>query len=254
MLLSVSESSSSIGHYPELAGKRVLITGLSLSHGVDVARAFADHGCRLVLHMTEAGEANDALLEVLAQTAVELRAYSDPLGTMDAAIKFAQVAAQAYGGLDAVVNLIPLQVSNVDFEASEGEVEDVIADQFRNACLITRIAANRMRLTWTEGLILNIATAPSTRGEADPTLVAMARSLLASMTRVEAQQWADQAIRINAVAPCGPDASDASDEEATGQRLASEPDVAALALFLASRRGRELSGLVFDAAGAKVCC
>ncbi len=223
MLLSVLEGSSSEGRYPELAGKRVLITGLSLSHGVDVARAFADHGCRLVLHMAETGEANDALLEVLSQTAVELRAYSDPLGNMDAAVRFAQVAAQAFGGLEAVINLVPLQTSSIGPDPTLDDIEITIADQFRNACLITR--------------------------RIDHTLIAMARSTLASMTRVEAQQWADQAIRINAVAPSSP-----TEPTGTGPCLASEPDVAALALFLASQQGRELSGLVFDAAGAAVCC
>ncbi len=249
MLLSVLEGSSSEGRYPELAGKRVLITGLSLSHGVDVARAFADHGCRLVLHMAETGEANDALLEVLSQTAVELRAYSDPLGNMDAAVRFAQVAAQAFGGLEAVINLVPLQTSSIGPDPTLDDIEITIADQFRNACLITRIAANRMRLTWAEGLVLNIVTASRPRDRIDHTLIAMARSTLASMTRVEAQQWADQAIRINAVAPSSP-----TEPTGTGPCLASEPDVAALALFLASQQGRELSGLVFDAAGAAVCC
>src|SRR5258706_5276355 len=154
MLLSVLEGSSSEGRYPELAGKRVLITGLSLSHGVDVARAFADHGYRLVLHMAETGEANDALLEVLSQTAVELRAYSDPLGNMDAAVRFAQVAAQAFGGLEAVINLVPLQTSSIGPDPTLDDIEITIADQFRNACLITRIAANRMRLTWSAALWL----------------------------------------------------------------------------------------------------
>jgi 3-oxoacyl-[acyl-carrier protein] reductase len=108
-----------------------------------------------------------------------------------------------------------------------------------------------MRLTWSEGLVLNILTTSPTQDGTESTLVAMARSMLASMTRIEAQQWADQAIRINAVAPCGPGARAV---DADSRCLASEPDVAALALFLASRRGRKLSGIVFDAAGAAVCC
>jgi 3-oxoacyl-[acyl-carrier protein] reductase len=59
------------------------------------------------------------------------------------------------------------------------------------------------------------------------------------MTRSQAQEWASRGIRFNAVAPqtmglfspspCG------------------EPDIAALALHLASGRGKELSGHVFEA-------
>jgi 3-oxoacyl-[acyl-carrier protein] reductase len=65
------------------------------------------------------------------------------------------------------------------------------------------------------------------------------------MTRAEAQQWAERGIRINAVGPRGL----LPDEPSGGACLASEPDLAALALYLASRRGRQLSGHVFDAAG-----
>ena len=36
--------------YPELRGCRVLITGLSEDRGYDIARSFADAGCRLIIH------------------------------------------------------------------------------------------------------------------------------------------------------------------------------------------------------------
>ena len=39
--------------YPELAGKRVLITGVSGPLGVDVVRAFAEAGTRLVVQAVE---------------------------------------------------------------------------------------------------------------------------------------------------------------------------------------------------------
>ena len=49
MLMSVIEGSRSVPAYPELAGKRVLITGLTSACGVDIVRAFADHKVRLHL-------------------------------------------------------------------------------------------------------------------------------------------------------------------------------------------------------------
>lgn len=250
LMSSVLEDGASVGRYPELAGKRILVTGLSHAHGIDVARAFADQGCRLVLHMTEETETSNAVLEVLSQSASELRHYCDPLGNMDAAVRFAQVAAQAFGGLEAVINIVDLAAPTLPADADVADFEDAVADHLQNACLITRVAANRMRLTWAEGLILNIVTCRPPRSEADAMMIAMTRSMLATMTRLEAQRWADQAIRVNAVAPCSP--LDIA-MDAHGTCLASEPDVAALALYLASRRGRELSGLVFDAAGASIC-
>jgi len=82
-----------------------------------------------------------------------------------------------------------------------------------------------------------VSTPPQTKAET--ILLSMARAMLASMTRSEASEWADQAIRINAVAPV-------LDSAEAGACLVSEPQVAALAMFLTSSQGRDLSGLVFD--------
>ncbi len=236
MLTSVIEEGVAVGAYPELAGKRVLITGLDLTSGVDVARSFAEQGCRIVLHLPDTGAEADAVLEMLSATAEELQVYNEPLADMDAAVRFAQTAAKAFGGLDAVVNLIRFEPNKAD---ASGDVERTVADQLQNACLITRIAANRMRLTWSEGLILNVLTCPTPDSRQDAAILGLARYMLTSMTRTEAQQWAEHAIRINAVAP-------STEPSLSSSSLSSEPDVAALALYLASQRGRELSGLVFD--------
>jgi 3-oxoacyl-[acyl-carrier protein] reductase len=242
MLMSVVERSPSTTVYPELAGKRVLVTGLGPGHGVDLARAFADHGTRLVLHMTEAGAEANALLEVLSQSAAELRVYAEPLADCEAAIRFTQRAAQAFGGLDAVINLVQLTPDDVARAMDVDDIESFVAETLRSACLVTRVAANRMRLTWTEGLILNVLKMPSPQDAAEAALSGIMRAVLATMTRTEASHWADQAICINAVGPRG-----GAGEPPAGACLTSEPEIAALALFLASTRGRKLSGHVFDA-------
>lgn len=239
MLTSVLESGVSVGPYPELAGKRILITGLELRAGVDVARAFAEQGCRIVLHTMACGAEADVVLEMLAQTASELQVYSDPLTDVESTTRFAQTAARTFNGLDAVINLVQFGTSAV--AAAAIDIEDTIARQMQSARLITRIAANRMRLTWSEGLILNIMVSPPPKTGAEAALLSIARTMLATMTRTEAAEWADQAIRINAVAP-------SLELRDAGECLASEPDIAALAMFLASPRGRDLSGLVFDSA------
>jgi len=237
MLTSVLESGVGVGPYPELSDKRILITNMSLQAGVDVARAFAENGCRIVLHTRETGVEIDAVLEMLAQSAAELQVYSDPLADTEATTKFAQTAAKAFNGLDSVINLLHL-----DLEAlTSGEsrpAEEALAWKIQTAQLISRIAANRMRLTWSEGLILNILVSKAPQTPKEATILSLARTMLAGMTRSEAQKWADQAIRINAVAP----AVDA------GICSGAEPKVAALAMFLATPDGREFSGLMFDVA------
>jgi 3-oxoacyl-[acyl-carrier protein] reductase len=59
------------------------------------------------------------------------------------------------------------------------------------------------------------------------------------MTRSQAQEWASRGIRFNAVAP--------QTMGLFSPNPCGEPDIAALALHLASGRGKELSGHVFEA-------
>ena len=59
--------------YPDLAGKRVLITGALEPEGAVLARAFAEHDCRLVLQMGLEPAPRSAWAEDLRQVARGLR-------------------------------------------------------------------------------------------------------------------------------------------------------------------------------------
>jgi 3-oxoacyl-[acyl-carrier protein] reductase len=120
-------------------------------------------------------------------------------------------------------------------------VERQVAMQLTLPFLISKIAANRMSMVWNEGLILNVATlGRKARGPAQA-FAAVAKAGLTAMTRAQAEEWAGRAVRFNAIAP---------DLGLVPGGLSGEPDIAAMALYLASGRGRELSGHVFEAAVA----
>jgi NAD(P)-dependent dehydrogenase (short-subunit alcohol dehydrogenase family) len=80
---------------------------------------------------------------------------------------------------------------------------------------------------------------PPTKGPAQA-FACVAKAALAAMTRTQAEEWAGKAIRFNAIAP-------QSADPRAEPSLAGEPEVAMLALFLASGRGKALSGQVFEA-------
>ena len=255
MLTSVVQSIRTGRQYPELQGTRVLVSGISSERGIDIARGFAEVGSRLVVQLTPHAAAEDdqrqtTLLQVLANTATEVQALHAPLDTSDAAVRFAQRAVQAYGGLDVVVNIIAPQPDCIPHSATVDDIEDAVAQTLRSACMITRIAANRMSLTWTEGLILNAVLVPAPRTMADAAFTSMLNQTLAHMTRAEAASWASKGIRINAVKPhdlsdCGP----VRGMSTSASCRAGEADIAALALHLASKRGHTLTGHIFDAEG-----
>jgi NAD(P)-dependent dehydrogenase (short-subunit alcohol dehydrogenase family) len=240
MLMSVIEGARSAPSYPDLAGKRVLITGLSSACGVDIARAFAEHRTRLTLQFAESGECMHAIAEIAAPLALEIKAFG-PIGPQtDDAVQFARTAAQAFGGIDVVVNLVVLAPTQIDASATTDDVEAVVAARLLLPFVLSNIAANRMALTLTEGLILNIATLTECAGGSGQAFSAVIKAAMAAMTRRQAEDWQARAIRFNAIAPQIAPAG-------TAPVLSGEPEVAAVALYLASNRGKALSGLVFDA-------
>jgi len=244
MLMSVIEEAQSAPAYPELADKRILITGITSDCGIDIARAFADHKTRLVLQFAEASESMQAIAEIAAPTAVETMAFG-PLGTeTEAIVRFARRAVQAFGGLDAVINLVPLAPVEFESALSMAAIDALVADRLRGACIFSSVAANRMSVTLTEGLILNVAILAMPARGRHQALAAVIKAAVAAMTRLQAQEWADKAVRFNAIVP-------QTLPIGIEPVLRSEPDMATLALYLASGRGKGLSGLLFEAEGAQ---
>jgi 3-oxoacyl-[acyl-carrier protein] reductase len=227
--------------FPDLAGRRVLVTGLTPEAGVDVARAFAEHKSRLIVQVPEASHELTELCAVLSETAAELEMFDLPLSTGDSAIQLAQRAAKVFGGVDCLINIAHLSREDMAGIAGYSEVEALVSAKLLAPTLISRVIANRMRMMMIEGSILNIVTMPKPANDRERTLIEVLRAALAALTRGEAQEWSCEGIRINAIAP-----RSAAGGYASGALLSSEPDIAALALHLASKKGRQLSGYIFD--------
>ena len=240
MLMSVVESALSAPAYPDLAGKRILITGLTSRCGVDIARAFAEHKGRLILQFAETSKAMQTVAEIIAPDALEAKVYGPVAREESEAVAFAKSAAKVYGGLDAVINIVPLVPGDLDPFATMEDVERLVARQLVLPFLTSKIAANRMSMMLTDGLVLNVATLSGLPKRARSAFATVAKAGLSAMTRAQAEEWAGRAIRFNAIAPQTVMAE-------VGPRLRGEPDVASLALYLASGQGRALSGCIFEA-------
>ena len=99
-----------------------------------------------------------------------------------------------------------------------------------------------MSVTWTQGLILNVATLTGRPGGARQAFATLAKSTLVDMTRAQAEEWAGPRHPHQRHRPARPRWA------SRGPRLRGEADVASLALYLASEKGKALSGCVFEAA------
>ena len=238
MLMSPLDGVEFLPEYPELAGRRVLVSGVQGAIGVELVRMLAEQRASLVLAAAAPSPELQALAEIVAPDAMELRLYTGPFADHEAMIRLARTAVQALGGIDIVINLA--EVGEPPANSSESDIAGMVTALLALPCLVSRIAANRMRTTLTQGAIINVVTsAPGASARAR--LVAnIARSAIAALTRTEAHNHAKDGLRINAIAPADVLAG-------RGNCITGAPDIATLALHLASGRGHDLSGLVFEA-------
>jgi short-subunit dehydrogenase len=144
MFMSVIASVAGVPVHPELAGARILLTGVTTAFGVDIARAIADHKAELVLQSPDNSPAMTEVAALLAQNTTSLKVFNEPLATRDAARALVKAACKDQGGIDAAINLI--QISNEDIAGltSEAAIEDLITAKLSAALEMTRVIANRM--------------------------------------------------------------------------------------------------------------
>lgn len=229
----------------EFAQARILITGLTATAGIDVARSFAELQARLIVHTAELSPELIELAAVLTQTAGDIRLHTQNISNANSAAAFAQTSAQAYGGLDAAINMASISAAELAAVKRDSDLDALVTGKLAPLAQLTRIIANRMCVVLSEGLILNVLKMPQPKNGRESAIAAYARTALAAMTAKEARAWAPQGIRVNAVGPCVV----GDPRQNAGAVLTNEPDVATLALYLASHKGRSLSGHVFDADG-----
>lgn len=229
--------------YPELAAARIIVTGVALPEDWAVAHALSAQGARLAVRVVSNEiphlEAGDLTGQSLPDAVVSLGRFS----SATAAVRFVQDAVRTLNGVDAMINIIGVDAETLAKCADAEDIEDCVSDVLLPASLMTRVAANRMRTTWTAGSILNILSLPEAANGRAELVANLLRAALATLTRCEATAWSGHAIRINAAVlrPSGAEALDTLETDGL-------PTLAALALYLASDQARRLSGLVFDAA------
>lgn len=244
MVTSTLEALELTPDFPELFGRRVLVTGVQGEIGAEVVRLVAEQKVRLVLQAPEISPEIDALAEMVGADALDVRLFTGRRADAHATLCAVRSAAQSFGGLDAVINLAHVVAPD---DASQAAVETAVAATLSLPCLVTRIAANRMRTMLTPGAIATVLVLPRGASTRQRMVASVARATLAALTRREAAEWAPHGIRINAVAP-DTGLPGAGRNGAGG--LTGAADLATLALHLVSERGHRLSGLVLDGAGA----
>jgi 3-oxoacyl-[acyl-carrier protein] reductase len=244
-----------------LQGRRILVTGGSRGIGAAIVRRLLEAGARVVLHYGHR-EADAKQVASVAPDRVTL--VEADLGRTGSAEALWRAAAEAWGGLDAVVlnagiyRPAPLDAPDAVWRAVWSETIQVNlsapADLVRAAVPAFRAQGG--------GIIVSIASRAAFRGDMPEYLAyAASKGALVAMTRSIARGYGADNILAYVVAPgwvrteMAEEAVAAYGETELARdiplgEMAPPEDVAEVVAFLVSGRARHLTGATLDINGA----
>ncbi|MBW6399034.1 SDR family oxidoreductase [Roseomonas sp. HJA6] len=179
-----------------LDGRRILVTGASLGIGRAVALAAAASGAVVTL----SARRRDGLEAVAAEIAASGgTATVLPFDAADpAAIRAALTDA---GPFDGLVNNAGSVTREPFLEATEGEMDRVLALNVKGATLVAQLVARGMVKAGHGGSIVNISSVAGLVGSRNRSLYAATKHAVMGLTRAMALELAPHRIRANAVCP-----------------------------------------------------
>ncbi len=243
---------------PGLAGKRVAVTAAASGIGYVIARTFTDSGCKVAICDID----RDALQSAALNLPDVMAAAADVSDEADVQ-KFFDSAEKFLGGLDALVNNAGIagptaSLENVSLKDWQRCIDVGLTGHF----LCSRAAAPVLKSAG-GGSIVNMSSVAGELGLALRTPYSAVKSGVIGMTRCLAKEFGPHNIRVNALLPglvegrrirevidARADALSLTSEEVEKKlvssvslrRMVTPGDVAAMAGFLISDLGRNLSG------------
>jgi len=184
---------------PDLAGKRVLLTGGSTGIGAAVALGLASQGVRVVVHYNASG---DAAEQLRAQAPQQIMLLQGDLSQPGEVARVVAEAAALLGGLDGLINNAGAMLGRIPTTAaSEEHFDDVLNLNARSVWQASTAAHPHLKAAG-GGFIINTSSiAARNGGGGGAVLYAAAKSFVSSLTRGQAKEFVADHIRVNAVAP-----------------------------------------------------
>jgi 3-oxoacyl-[acyl-carrier protein] reductase len=192
-------SSRSELNIPDLAGKRILVTGASAGIGAAVALGFLGQGARVAIHYG----ANRAGAERVAAGAPDraVVVHGDMADLADTE-RVVHEAARLLGGLDGIVNNAGNMLGRIPTEAATADHFDRVVDLNARSVWQASITAVPYLRQAGGGFIINTTSIAARNGGGQgAVLYAAAKSFVSNLTRGHAKEFVADGIRVNAVAP-----------------------------------------------------
>lgn len=231
----------------KLDGLRALVTGASGGLGSAIAEALAAQGARVAL----SGTRREALEAVAARLPNDPVILPCNLSDAEAVEGLVPAALEALGGLDIVINNAGITRDTLILRMKDEDFEQVLKVNLEAAFRISRACVKPM-MKARFGRIINITSIVGVTGNPGQVNYAASKAGLIGMSKALAQEVASRGITVNCIAPgfiTSPMTDALSDDQKSALmvkipagRLGDGTDIAAAAVYLASREAAYVTG------------
>jgi NAD(P)-dependent dehydrogenase (short-subunit alcohol dehydrogenase family) len=221
----------------DLSGKIGLVTGGAVRVGRAISLALAGEGMRVVVHYNSSSGDADALVEEIRSAGGEAVAIGADLSRGGEVERLARQAAEAFGGVDVLVNNASVFPPERLEETDEALWDRTLAVNLKAPFLLTRHLAATLRER--RGQVVNLCDLAGVQTWAAYAAHGVSKAGLVHLTRVAARSLAPQ-VRVNGIAPgavlppesMGEDELDALARSTPLKRIGSPEDVTRALLYL----------------------
>ncbi len=237
--------------------RAAFVTGASYGVGAATALRLAREGFDVAVSATRADNLTD-LMAKLVKTGVGVFPVVLDLRSQASIASAVDEAMSAFEGLDLLVNNAGANLRKPALDVSPSEWEDLMAVNVTGPFFLSQQFGRRLVEAGRPGSIVNIASTHGLVGAAERSAYGISKAAIVQMTRMLAIEWADNGIRVNAVAPGRLDTASPSRAARTADpaymgamlkriplhRLATAEEVAGAVAYLASADAASITGQV----------
>jgi 2-deoxy-D-gluconate 3-dehydrogenase len=182
----------------DLSGRVAVVTGANTGLGQAIAIALADAGADVALVGRSAMDATAARIARLGRATIAVTA---DLSSVEPVARIVSAVDAWQGRLDILVNNAGIVRRADALDMSEADWDAVMGTNLKSVFFLCQAAARHMLAHNRRGKIINIASVLSFQGGIRVASYTSAKSGLAGLTRLLANEWASKGINVNAIAP-----------------------------------------------------
>lgn len=189
--------------FPDLEGRRCIVSGASNGLGAAVALALGAQHAHVLVHYHRDRSGAEAVAERIRGSGGQATAYGcDLAGRGAGAVGLVDAAVRAFGGLDIVVNVAGGFERRASLaETDESAFDGLIDLNFRSTVSVCRAALPLLVRTGKGAIINTTSVGARTGGATGAVLYNAAKGAVSTFTRGLAREAALLSVRVNAVAP-----------------------------------------------------